>query len=189
MNLYAVTVRRWWAVPLALALLVLVCWTVGATEVPVPSLVGGLTGVRLAYFTPILAVVAVMYCLERRLREAESTAVVPVRRFESGAVLLTVVLAQAAGLVVGMDVARNITLLLALALLTRRLTNEATAAAAGLMFLIANLILGRAYQPDGHATHTWWAIALYPAGSMAAWLVTLALFALALAVSEARQHG
>ncbi|MGW0465319.1 hypothetical protein ACWDX6_08620 [Streptomyces sp. NPDC003027] len=189
MNRYVITVRRWWTVPIALALLILACGTVGTAEVPVPSMTGGMAGARLAYFTPVLLVLAVMYCLERRLHEAESTAVVPIRSFDQGAVVLTVVLAHVAGLMTGMDVARNATLLLALALLTRRLANEAMGAAAGLLFLILNLVLGRAYQPGGHASHTWWALALYPAGSVAAWLVTIALFALALKLSETRHRG
>ncbi|MFJ2560644.1 MULTISPECIES: hypothetical protein [unclassified Streptomyces] len=189
MNRYALVVRRWWAVPAALVLLVAVCWTVGASEVPVPSLAGGMGGAQLAYFTPVLIVVAVMYCLDRHLHEAETTAVLHVHRFDQGAVVLAVVLAHAAGPVVGMDVARNVTLLLALALLTRRIANEATAAAAGLMFLIINLILGRAYNPDGHTTHTWWAVALYPSSSMAAWLAATALFALALPLASSRARA
>ncbi|MGW2183942.1 hypothetical protein ACWCXX_39420 [Streptomyces sp. NPDC001732] len=186
MNRYAITVRRWWSAPAALAMLVAVCWTVGASEVPVPSLTSGMGSAQLAYFTPILIVVAVMYCLERQLHEAETTAVLPVLRFDQGAIILTAALAHAAGLVVGMDIARNVTLLLALALLTRRVANEATAAGAGLMLLIINLILGRAYNPDGFATHTWWAIALYPSDSMTAWLVTVVLFALALLLAFSR---
>jgi positive regulator of sigma E activity len=183
MSRYVIAVRRWWTVPLALILLVLVCGTAGASKVPVPSLTGGMAGAQLAYFTPVLVVVAVMYCLERQLQEAEGTAVVPIHRFDHGALVLTVLLGHIAGLVTGMDVARNITLLLALALVTRRLANEATAAAAGLLFLILNLIIGRAYDPSGHATHTWWAVALYPAGSVTAWLFTVTLFTLALALS------
>lgn len=184
MNRYALTVRRWWTVPPTLALIVLVCWTAGTSEVPIPSLAGGMIGTHLAYFTPILAVVAVMYCMERRLRDAELTAVVPVRRLDRGAVLLTVGLAHGAGVLVGMDVARNIMLLLALALLVRRVANEAAAAASGMALLIGTLIIGRAYQPGGSATHTWWALPLYPAGSASAWLVTVAVFALALLVSS-----
>ncbi|MER5964831.1 hypothetical protein [Streptomyces sp. NPDC002057] len=186
MNRYAIAVRRWWTVPLAAVALVLVCGSVGTSEIPVPSLVGGMSGARLAYFTPVLIVVVVLYCLERRLHAAESTAVAPIGRYDRGALVLTVVLAHAAGLMVGMDVARNVTFLLALALLVRRLANEATAATAGLLFLILNLILGRTYQPGGHSSHTWWALALYPAGSMAAWMVTGVLFAFALTLSEKR---
>ncbi|MFF9013498.1 hypothetical protein ACF09C_11115 [Streptomyces sp. NPDC014870] len=184
-----IVVRRWWIVPSALLLLVLVSGTVGSSEVPVPSLTGGMSGARVAYFTPVVIVVAVMYCLERRLHEAESTAVAPIRRFDQGAVVLTAVLAHGAGLVVGMDVARNITLLLALALVVWRLANEAAAAAAGLLFLILNLMLGRAYDAGGHASHTWWALALYPARSMGAWLVAAALFALALKLSATKHRG
>ncbi|TLQ44682.1 hypothetical protein [Streptomyces marianii] len=189
MNRYVVVVRRWWTVPLALLLLILVSGTVGTSEVPVPSLTGGMAGARVAYFTPVVIVIAVMYCLERRLPSAESTAVVPIRRFDQGAVVLTVVLAHGAGLVVGMDVARNITLILALALLTWRLANEATAAVAGLLFLILNLMLGRAYDANGHASHTWWALALYPARSVGAWLTAAVLFALALQLSASKRRG
>lgn len=180
MRSYVIAVRRWWTVPLAVAVLVLVCGSVGSSEIPVPSLVGGMVGARLAYFTPVLIVLAVMYCLERRLCEAESTAVTPVRRYDNGALILTVMLTHSAGLVVGMDVARNVTLLLAVALITRRLANEATAAGAGLLLLILNLVLGRAYQPDGHPSHAWWALPLYPAGNLAAWLIAVGLFAIAL---------
>ncbi|MFV2117756.1 hypothetical protein ACE14D_04635 [Streptomyces sp. Act-28] len=183
MKRYTIAVRRWWTVPAALALLVLVCVAAGAADIPVPSLNGGTGSTQLAYFTPVLVVVAVMYCLDRRLRDVESTAAVPVHRFDLGALVLTVVLAHAAGLVVGMDVARNITLLLALGLLTRRLANEAVAAAAGLLFLVLNVMLGRPYDPAGHVVHAWWALALHPAGSLAAWLVASAVFVLALKVS------
>ncbi len=186
MNRYAVTVRRWWTVLGALALLVLVCTTAGENKVPVPSLVRGAGGAQLAYFTPVLVVIAVMYCLERELHEAESTAVVRVRRFDQGAVVLTMGVALAAGVIVGMDIARNVTLLLGIALLVRRLANEATASGAGLMFLILNIMLGRALTPNGHAAHTWWAIALYPPGSVPAWLVALAFFAFALPLSFSR---
>ncbi|MFF8512363.1 hypothetical protein ACF064_30235 [Streptomyces sp. NPDC015492] len=187
MNRYVLVVRRWWAVPLAVTALVLSCGAAGTSEVPVPSLVSGMIGARVAYFTPLLVVGAVMYCLDRRAREPERTAVVPIRRYDAGAVVLTVVLAHAAGLLVGMDVARNVTLLLALALLVRRLANEATAVASGLLFLLLNLILGRTLQPEGHASHTWWAVALHPAGSVTAWLGTAVLFALALRLSESRR--
>lgn len=183
MNRYALAVRRWWIVPMALISLVLVCGTVGTSMVPVPSLTGSMGGAQLAYFAPVLIVVAVMYCLERQLRQAESTAVVPIRLFDCAALVLTALLAQVAGLVVGMDVARNIMLLLALAVVTRHLANEATAAAAGLLFLILNLMLGRAYDGAGHAAHTWWAIALYPDDSTGAWLFAVLLFALALKLS------
>ncbi|MFE7549330.1 hypothetical protein [Streptomyces gardneri] len=189
MNRYVITVRRWWTVPLALVLLVLVSGTVGTSEVPIPSLTGGMASAHVDYFTPVVIVIAVMYSLERRLPSAESTAVVPVHRFDQVAVILTAVLAHGAGLVVGLDVARNITLVLALALLTWRLANEATAAAAGLLFLILNLMLGRAYDGSGHASHRWWALALYPAQSVGAWLVAAALFAVALTVSATKRRG
>ncbi|MEU1489893.1 hypothetical protein ABZ456_06510 [Streptomyces sp. NPDC005776] len=187
MNLYLIRVRRWWIVPLALALLVLACWTVGSSEVPVPNLLGGMAGARLDYFSPLLVIVAGMYCMERRLNEAEVTAVSPIRQYDRSAAVLTVILAHFAGLMVGMDIARNVTLLLALALCARRVANEAVAATVGLMFLIINLILGRAVQPNGHTSQSWWALALYPAGSAAAWLLTIALFALSLMAVQTKQ--
>ncbi|MFJ8619003.1 hypothetical protein ACIRD4_24545 [Streptomyces clavifer] len=174
MRLYAITVRRWWAVLLAIIALIAVCWSLGATEVPVPSLIGGMTGARLAYFTPLFVVVATLYCLERRLPHVENAAVVGITRLDLSVVLLVVLGAHAAGLIVGMDIARNITLLLSLALLIRRLTNEAAAATAGLMCLIASLMLGRTYQPGGEAGYAWWALPLYPADSIAAWLAATA---------------
>ncbi|NDZ80546.1 hypothetical protein G3I19_18840 [Streptomyces sp. SID10853] len=186
MNRYAITVRRWWAVPAALAVLVLICSAIGTSTVPVPSLTRGAGGAQLAYFTPVLVVIAVMYCLERQLHEAETTAVLPVRLLDQGAVVLTALLAHGAGLLVGMDIARNVTLLLGIALLVRRMANEATAAGAGLMFLILNIILGRAIGPNGHSTHAWWAIVLYPSGNMPAWLLAVALFALALPLAFSR---
>ncbi|MEU4131957.1 hypothetical protein [Streptomyces wuyuanensis] len=186
---YTITVRRWWTVLVALVVLLLLCWTVGASEVPVPSLIGGMAGARIAYFTPVLVVIAVMYSLDRHLSEAESTAVTPVHHLDKGAVVLTASLAHLAGLAVGTDVARNVTLLLALALLVRRFVNEATASAAGMLFLIVNLVAGRGLQPDGQATHSWWALALYPADSAVAWLLTVALFAVALLFSVSGGHA
>ncbi|MDI3388232.1 hypothetical protein QIS99_18770 [Streptomyces sp. B-S-A8] len=180
---YAMTVRRWWVVAPTLALIVFVCLAVGASEVPVPSLVGGMTGARLDYFAPILAVIAVMYCMDRRLPEPERTAVVPVRRLDRAAIAITSAFALGSGALIGMDIARNLVLLVSLALLVRRVANEATAAATGMALLVASLVAGRAYQPGGSTTHTWWALPLYSAGSVTAWLATLCLFALALFVS------
>lgn len=189
MNRYAIAVRRWWTVPLAYVLLVAVGGSLGDGMVPVPTLTGGMAAARVTYFTPVLVVIAVMYCLERRLSSAESTAVVPVRRLDQAAVVLTAVLAHAAGLLVGMDVARNTTLLLALGLLAWRLSNEATASAVGLLFLIANVMLGRGHDATGHTAHAWWALALYPGRSVGAWLVAAGLFAVALLVSTAGRRG
>ncbi|MFE6100824.1 hypothetical protein ACFVQ4_12760 [Streptomyces laurentii] len=189
MNRYALAVRRWWTVLLAYVLLVAVGGTMGDGVLPVPTLTGGMAGARVAYFTPVLVVIAVMYCLDRRLPSAESTAVVPVRRLDQAAVFLTAVLAPGAGLLVGMDVARNTILLLSLGLVAWRLSNEATASAVGLLFLIANVMLGRVHDGMGHASHTWWALALYPGRSVGAWLVAAVLFAVALKLSAAGPRG
>ncbi|MGW4032548.1 hypothetical protein ACWEFL_25100 [Streptomyces sp. NPDC004838] len=189
MKFYALTVRHWWAVPSAVALVVVLCWTVGASDVPVPSLTGGMGSAQLAYFTPVLIVAAVVYCLERRLHQAEGTAVLPVHLFDRGAVVLTVVLMHAAVPAVGLDIARNTTLLLALALIAHRVANEAVAVASGLMFLILNLILGRASNPDGRTAHMWWAVPLHPPGSPAAWLVAVACLVLVLLLPRARDSA
>ncbi|WP_327176596.1 hypothetical protein OG599_15665 [Streptomyces sp. NBC_01335] len=186
MNRHALAVRQWWAVPVALALLVLVCKAAGTVEVPVPSLTNSLNGAPLAHFTPLLAVIAVMYCVERRLADAESTAVVPVRLLDQGAVLLTGALALAAGASAGMAVARNVLVLLALALLVRRAANEAAGTAVALLYLVVDLALGRTRTPDGLDAHTWWAVTLYPSSSAAAWTVCVAALLLALTVAFPR---
>ncbi|MGQ4486543.1 hypothetical protein LRE75_05830 [Streptomyces sp. 372A] len=180
MTRYAVIVRRWWAVPAALVIVIAVCLAVGANEIPVPTLSGGMGSAQLAYFTPVLVVVALMYCLDRRLSDVEAVAVISVKRLDEYSVVLTVLLAHAAGLAVGLNFARNTMLILALALLARRFANEAAAAGVSLLFLIANVLLGRGLDPDGKVIHTWWAIALYPTGSLIAWLAACAVLLLAL---------
>ncbi|MFJ1901889.1 MULTISPECIES: hypothetical protein [unclassified Streptomyces] len=186
MILYAVGVRRWWVVLSSLALLVVMCWSVGTSEVPVPTLASGLGSSQLAYFTPLLVVVSVMYCLERQLHACESTAVLPVRRLDQGAIVVTAVLVHAAGLTAGMDVARNTVLLLALALLVRSVANEAAAAGACLGFLIVNVLLGRVQSPDGLESHSWWAVALYSSSSVAAWLAAVLFFVAVLPLVSVR---
>lgn len=186
-NLYTVKVRQWLTVLAALGLLIAVCLLAGKSEVPVPSINSGMGGAQLAFFTPVLVVIAVMYCLDRRLGRTETTAVRSVTALDRGAVAATAVLAHLAGLLVGMDIARNTVLLLAAALLIRRLANEAVATAAGLMLLILHLVAGRAYTPDGLVGHTRWAIALYPAGSTSAWLTAITAFALALPLGLPRR--
>ncbi|MEV0580830.1 hypothetical protein [Streptomyces sp. NPDC050392] len=181
MRLYLTTVRRWWAVALSLLLLVAVCETMGSSEIAVPSLTAGVSGgAHVSYFAPWLMVVATMYCLDRGLQEAERTAVIGLAWIDRGVVIAGVVLAHLLGPVVGWDVARNVMLLLGIALAFRYLANEAAAAAVPLMFLIFNIVAGRAYQGGGAAMHAWWALPLYPPGSIAAWLVSALVFALAL---------
>lgn len=187
MTLYATKVRQWLAAPAALGLLIAVCLLAGESEVPVPSVTSGMGSAQLSFFTPVLVVIAVMYCLDRGLCEAETTAVQPVSTLDRGMATATAVLAHLAGLLVGMDIARNTVLLLAVALLIRRLINEAAATAAGFMLLVLNLVAGRTYNPDGFVGHTWWAIALYPAHDFSAWLTTAAAFALALPLGIPRR--
>ncbi|WP_351226836.1 hypothetical protein [Streptomyces sp. NPDC002133] len=111
----------------------------------------------------------------------------PIGTLDQGTVAVTAGLAHLAGLLVGLDIARNTVLILAVALLVRRVINEAAATVVGLMVLILNLVAGRAYTPDGFVGHTWWAIALYPADSISAWLVTMLVFALALPLGLPRR--
>lgn len=127
MKLYFSVVRRWWTVPAALVLLALVCWVLGGTQVPVPGFLGGM---RVQYFTPLLVIGAILYCLDRRLNEPEITAVVRMQRWDLTAVTAAVALCHMLGLIVGMDIPRNLMALFAVALIVRRLGNEAAAGAA-----------------------------------------------------------
>ncbi|MFE2325300.1 hypothetical protein ACFXD5_15495 [Streptomyces sp. NPDC059385] len=136
---------------------------------------------QIKHFVPVIMSVAVMYCLDRRLLEAEQTAVVPVRHLDRAAVSAGAVVLLAASPAVGLDVARNTILILALALVVRRVANEATAVASGLLYVIANVMLGQPPDPLGYRIGTWWALPLYPAGSMAALVIVVVLFAGALA--------
>ncbi|MFJ9076805.1 hypothetical protein ACIRO3_16360 [Streptomyces sp. NPDC102278] len=181
MKLYALSVRRWWVVVPAVLALMLVTWLIGASQVPVPSIMGGGGLAQIKHFVPVIVSTAVMYCLDRRLLEAELTAVVPVRRLDRAAVSAGAVLLLATTPVVGLDVARNTLLVLALALVVRRFANEATAVAAGLLYIIANVMIGQPPDPLGYRIGSWWALPLYPADSIPALVVVLILFAGALA--------
>lgn len=186
MKLYFSVVRRWWAVPAALVLLTLVCWVLGGTEVPVPGFLGGMVSMRIQYFTPLLVIGAVLYCLDRRLNAPENTAVVRVKRWDLAAVTTAVALCHLLGLVVGMDIPRNLMVLLAVALIVRRLSNEAAAGAACLLLLLASASLGRVYQPSGQPTGQWWALTLYPSENLSAWTAAAVLFGLGLLASGPR---
>ncbi|MEV4968627.1 hypothetical protein AB0886_24590 [Streptomyces sp. NPDC024062] len=188
MRLYFNVMRRWWITLLAISLLGLVCWSLGGTEIPVPGFIGGMVSMRVKYFAPLLVVVAVLYCLERRLQAQESTAVVRLRGWDLAVVSLTAVLGHLLGLFVGMDIARNLMLLLAFALVIRQLSNEAAAGGACLLLLLATASLGRSYEPSGHLTGQWWAIPLYPSESLRAWVVAVALFGCGL-LSSGRSRG
>ncbi|MEU8707962.1 hypothetical protein [Streptomyces sp. NPDC048565] len=186
MKLYFSVVRRWWTVPVALVLLTLVCWTLGGTEVPVPGFLGGMVSMRIEYFTPILVIGAVLYCFDRCLGAPEATAVVHVLRWDLTVVTTAVALCHLLGLVVGMDIPRNLMVLLAVALIVRRLTNEAAAGAACLLLLLVSASLGRANQPSGQPVGRWWALTLYPPESLSAWTAALVLFGLGLLASGNR---
>ncbi|MFJ4902538.1 hypothetical protein [Streptomyces sp. NPDC088727] len=176
MKLYFNVIRRWWTMLVAIALLGLVSWSLGGTEIPVPGFMGGMVSMRVEYFAPLLVIVAVLYCLERRLEAPESTAVVRLRRWDMAVVALAAVFGHLLGLFVGMDVPRNLMLLLAVALVVRQFSNEAAAGGTCLLLLLATVSLGRSYQPSGELVGKWWAIPLYPPGSLGAWAAALALF-------------
>ncbi|WP_079405200.1 hypothetical protein [Streptomyces sp. 3211] len=181
MRLYALSVRRWWVMIPAVLALILTTWLIGASPVPVPSLLGGGGMAQIKHFVPVIMSVAIMYCLDRRLLEAELTAVVPVRRLDRAATAAGAVLLLGATPAVGLDVARNTLLILALALVVRRIANEATAVAAGLLYIIANVMLGQPPDPLGYRVGSWWALPLYPAGSIPALVSVVVLFAAAIA--------
>ncbi|MEV3870026.1 hypothetical protein [Streptomyces sp. NPDC049906] len=186
MRIYFSVVRRWWIAPAALTLTLLVCWTSGGTELPVPSVLGTSGGVRLRYFAPLLVVMAVLFCLDRRLGEVEDTAVAPVVLRDHATVTGLVVLAHAVGPWVGMDVPRNVMLLLAVALAARRFVNTAAAGAVCLVVLAVTLTTGRAQGATGHVVAREWALVIQPAGNTGAWVASAVLFALASAVSSCR---
>ncbi|MFF9866010.1 hypothetical protein ACF1G0_11375 [Streptomyces sp. NPDC013953] len=183
MRLYMLSVRRWWAVVPSLGLLVSFATSLGELGVPVPSLLTGFTTAPAKYFSPVLVVGATMYVLDRRLADAEATAVTRVRRLDLGGLIVTVLAAHAAGSAAGWEVSRNTMLLLGLALVVRRYANEAAATASALGFLILAILAGRGTGPDGHAVHAWWAIPLYPSVSLSAWLVAAAVFAIGCATA------
>lgn len=184
MRIYFSVVRRWWVTPAALALTVLVCWTTGRTELPVPSFLGASGGVQLRYVAPLLVVTAVLYCLDRRLCDVENTAVAPVILRDHATVTAVVVLAHAVGPWVGMDVPRNVMLLLAVALAARRFTNTAAAGSVCLGALAVTLTMGRAQGPSGQVMFREWALVIHPADSMLAWMAAAVFLVLALAVSS-----
>uniref|UniRef100_A0AAU3H4P5 Uncharacterized protein n=1 Tax=Streptomyces sp. NBC_01401 TaxID=2903854 RepID=A0AAU3H4P5_9ACTN len=186
MKLYFSVVRRWWTVAAALVLLTLICWTLGGTDIPVPSFLGGMVSMRIEYFTPILVIGAVLYCIDRRLSAPEATAVVHVLRWDLTVVTATVAVCHLLGPVVGMDIPRNLMVLLAVALTVRRLSNEAAAGAACLLLLLVSASLGRAYQPSGQPVGRWWALTLYPPESLSAWAAAVVLFGLGLLASGHR---
>ncbi|MFF4648122.1 hypothetical protein [Streptomyces sp. NPDC001389] len=161
--------------------LTMVTWLIGASPVPVPSMLGGGGLAQIKHFVPIIVSVAAMYCLDRRMTEAELTAVVPVRSLDRAAVSAGAVLLFATTPAIGLDVARNTLLILALALVVRRIANEATAVAAGLLYIIANVMLGQPPDSLGHRLGSWWALPLYPARSIAALVFVALLFVGALA--------
>ncbi|MGW7104005.1 hypothetical protein [Streptomyces sp. NPDC054838] len=186
MTLYLTAARRWWTVPVAAGLLVLGCWAVGGTELPLPSFMGGMTATRVRYFTPLLVVTAVLYCLERRLTAAERTAVVPVSRLDRAALLSTVALVHLLSPVAGLDTARNVMLLLGVVLVLRRFANEAAAGGGCLALLVATAVLGHAPQPTGAPTAQWWALPLHPSASLPAWAASAALLTAALFTTKER---
>ncbi|MDQ0986001.1 hypothetical protein [Streptomyces sp. V2I9] len=184
MKLYFSVVRRWWTVSLALLLLAVICWILGGTEIPVPAFLGGMVSTRVQYFTPLIVIGTVLYCLERRLDAPERTAVVRVDRWDLVAITAAVTVSHLLGFILGMDIPRNLMLLIAVALVVRRVSNEAAAGGICLLLLLISASLGRAFHPSGKPAAEWWALTLYPSGSMPAWIAALVLFGLGLLASS-----
>ncbi|WP_327253241.1 hypothetical protein [Streptomyces sp. NBC_01244] len=187
--LYFKAVRRWWTIPAAVVLLTIICWAAGSTEVPVPSFLGGVASVRVKYFAPLLVVITTMYCLDRRLPAAESTAVTRIHWLDHIAVVATVFLTVLTGLVAGMDVPRNLMVLLALALLIRGVANEAAAGGACLLLLLGTAVLGRAYEASGQPGARWWALLLYPPASVVSWVLAAIFLAAGLLAPGRMKQG
>ncbi|MEV7233431.1 hypothetical protein AB0N06_05430 [Streptomyces sp. NPDC051020] len=158
------------------------CLKVGSAEVPLPTILGGIGGVPVRYFAPLLLVIAVMYCFERRLTAVERTAVARIMLWDRLAITTLVIALHLLGPLVGMEVARNTMLLLAIALVVQALSNEAAAGAVCLMLLLGVANTGRSYDPSGLVSARWWALPLQPSDSVTAWSVALILYAASLSL-------
>ncbi|MFF9350271.1 hypothetical protein [Streptomyces sp. NPDC014734] len=183
MRIYLTPVRRWWVALAALALLCVVCLKAGGAEVPLPTILSGVGGVPVRYFAPLLLVIAVMYCSERRLTAVERTAVTPIMLWDRLVLTTLVIALHLLSPLIGLEVARNTMLLLAVALVVQALSNEAAAGAVCLMLLLGVANTGRGYDPNGLVSARWWALPLQPSESVMAWSVALVLYAASLSLT------
>ncbi|WP_158677775.1 hypothetical protein [Streptomyces sp. SPB074] len=153
-------------------MMAVVCQLSGTSSVDLPALNG--SGVTpLAYFTPLLVSSTVLYCLNRRADHIERTAAVAVAVIDAVFIASVFVLCLVAGFVTGFDNARNVLLLTCIGLLVAHVGNSASGISVSMMLLIASIVAGRG--PAG--SHAWWAVVLYPSGSVPAWSLTAILLA------------
>ncbi|MBU7597552.1 hypothetical protein JGS22_007930 [Streptomyces sp. P38-E01] len=174
-------VRRPWLVVCALVGFVLLLLLVKDQVVNVPSitLLGG-AGIKLMNFLPLIPCAALLFSLERRLGQAEATAVRPVALLDRGLVLATGAAVLAVGLLLaatfGMQssnaAARNVLFLIGVALVARMFFGGlvATAAAAVWLFITVTAGLKAAHSPY------FWAILLEPANRPHAAAATVIAF-------------
>lgn len=183
LRIYLTPVRRWWVALAMLVLLCFVCLRVGSVEVPLPTILSGVGGVPVRYFSPLLLVIAVMYCCERRIAAVERTAVARIKVWDRLAITILVVALHLLGPLIGMEVGRNTMALLAIALVVRELSNEAAAGAVCLILLLGVANAGRSFDPDGPVAARWWALPLQPPDSAIAWSVAFVLYLASLPLS------
>lgn len=174
-------VRRPWLVGCALVGYVLLLLAVKDQIVNVPSITMlGNAGIKLMNFVPLIPCVALLLCLDRRLQQAETTAVRPVVLLDRALVLATgaavvavgLMLAVAYGMQSTIPAARNVLFLIGLALVVRGLSSGivATAAATGWLFL--TVVAGL----KGPGMPYFWAVLLEPASRPHAALATVLAF-------------
>ncbi|MFE5853428.1 hypothetical protein ACFQ61_09440 [Streptomyces sp. NPDC056500] len=175
----------WWlhirAAPAVLAALLAVGTTATlaqSSEVPVPSVIGGLTsGLPLRFLAPVLPVLLILYGQARADRTLEHVAARNVRWFDPAFATATVALALAASALVpdGLAVARNLAGYLGIALLLRWASTLRVAMAliSLLPFAVASL--------GGHRSNpAWWAWPLHHASKPSAAAMAFVLFTLGL---------
>lgn len=172
----------WWlriraapAVLAALLVTLLVAVLVPRSEVPIPSVVGGLTsGLPLRYLVPLLPVLLLLHGQGQADRETERVAACAVRTLDVLFSLLIVGITLVASTVVpdGLAVARNIAGYLGFAYIVRWLSNARLAAVltAFLPFVVVSV--------GGYGgTPAWWAWPLHdgnePAAACAATLLLI----------------
>ncbi|MBU7600741.1 hypothetical protein JGS22_024715 [Streptomyces sp. P38-E01] len=163
-------VRRPWVVLAALVAYVALLLFVRDDVVNVPSItMRGSAGIKLMNFLPMIPLLGLLYCLERRLGHAEATAVRPVVAADRALVVATGGAAVMVGLVFnwayGMDnavaAARNVILLVGLALLVRAWYGAHAAAAASVGALFLTVVTGLQAPQKPYP----WAVLLEPAST------------------------
>lgn len=174
-------VRRPWLVGCALVGYVLLLLAVKDQIVNIPSITMiGSAGIKLMNFVPLIPCVALLLCLDRRLQQAETTAVRPVVLLDRALVLATGAAVMTVGLLLavtyGMQsvipAARNVLFLIGLALVVRGLSSGTVATAAATGWLFLTVVAGL----KGPGTPYFWAVLLEPASRPHAWVAALLAF-------------